>query len=419
MMMTVKRAAVSLVMGCVIGLGTCGATRAVEVALPTWWWGESAPIALLKKATAEFEKDNPGDTIKPIKLPYEGFLDRQYSEVRAGSPADFVTLFSLDMAAYLKADLLEPLDKYVAAAGVSLDQLNSSRKYAMKDGHIYGITLGFNPRALMINGQMLRDAGVSIPTNVDELLDAARKLRNPAKQEFGFYSLSTPATSQETYILTAGIIYGFGGAWFKEGKPTANSAETIAALKFIKQLYDEHLVPRVKETTAEQMFIDGKIAIFEVGPYLAGLAAEQNETTYKNIETATVPFPGKRTVVNPFFIAVPKAAKNKDAAGRFITTLLKPEMQKSFVEIVKTLPAVEGSIPEDFLEKNPWFQAYIEAGKQAVSAAPEGMEDYAPEIFNIIAPAIEEIIFNNEDVEQTAMQLQSELEKFVTAKKAN
>lgn len=417
-MMTVKRTAVSLVMGCVIGLGTCGAASADEVAFPTWWWGESAPIALLKKATTEFEKDNPGDTIKPIKLPYEGFLDRQYSEVRAGNPADFVTLFSLDMAAYLKADLLEPLDKYVAAAGVSLDQLNPGHKHAMKDGHIYGITLGFNPSALMINGQMLRDAGVSIPKNVDELLDAARKLRNPAKQEFGFYSPSTPAASQETYINAARFIYGFGGAWFEGGKPTANSPETIAALKFIKQLYDENLVPRVNETAAQQMFIDGKIAMYPVGPYLAGLAAEQNETTYKNIETATLPFPGKRTTVTPFFIAVPKAAKNKDAAGRFITTLLKPEIQEGFAEIVTTLPAVKGSVPEDFLNKNSWFRAYIEAGEQAVSSSPEGMEEYGPEIFNIIAPSIEEILFNNEDVEQNANQLQIELEEFVAQRKS-
>ncbi|MER9890116.1 extracellular solute-binding protein [Mesorhizobium sp. M0114] len=161
-------------------------------------------------------------------------------------------MFEIDMAAYLEADLLEPLDKYVEAAGVSLDQLNSSHKAAVKDGHIYAITRDVNPNVLMINGQMLRDAGVSIPTNVDELLDAAEKLRNPAKQQFGFYSLSTSGPAQEAYLRTAPIIYGFGGAWFKEGQPTANSPETIAALKFIKKVYDENLVPRVNATDAQQ-----------------------------------------------------------------------------------------------------------------------------------------------------------------------
>ncbi|MER9178299.1 sugar ABC transporter substrate-binding protein [Mesorhizobium sp. M0955] len=412
---TMKR----LLAGCAIALGTCGSASAAEVTYSAYYWGESAPASYLAKAKAEFEKDNPGDTIKAISPPYEGFFDKQYTEVKAGSPSDIVSLFDPDMAAYLKQDLLEPLDEYVKAAGVSLDQLNPLNKNAMKDGHIYGITLEVNPRALMINEKLLRDAGVSIPATADEFLVAMGKLRNPAKQEFGFYSLSTSGTSQDAYLQTAPIIYGFGGGWFKEGRPTANSPETIAALKFIKKVYDDGLVPRVDSRTAQQMFIDGKIAMFIVGPFLAGMAAEQNQTTYENIAAATLPLPGKRTTSVSVFIGVPKGAKNKDAAGRLITTLLKPEMQKTVAEIGKVIPAVRGSISDEFLNQNPWFKAYVEAAGHAVSFAPEGVEEYGPEIYNIIGPAIEDILFNNADVEQTANHLQAELEKFVAAKKAN
>lgn len=406
-----------LAMGCAISLS--GAAGAVEVTYPTWQWGESANAAFLNEAKAEFEKENPGDTIKPSSPPYDGFFDKQYSEVRAGSPSDIVTLFNPDMAAYLRADLLEPLDKYLEAAGVSFDQLNSLHKEATKDGHIYGVTFQVNPRALIVNGQMLKDAGISMPTNVDEFVEALKTLRNPAKQQFGFASWATSGSAQDLYLETAPIVYGFGGQWFKDGQPTANSPETIAALKFIKQLYVEGLVPRVDSDTSRQMFIDGKVAMQINGPYLVGFTAEQNKATFEQIETTTLPLPGNRTTAVAVFLGIPKAGKNKDAAGRFLATLLKPEMQRKVVEIIRAIPAVKGSTPADFEAQNPWFSAFVKAAEISVSFAPQGMEEHGPEIYHIIGPAIEEMLFNDKDVEQTANDLQGELENFVAEKKAN
>ncbi|WP_292253683.1 sugar ABC transporter substrate-binding protein [Mesorhizobium sp.] len=419
MTITVNVTGLSLMMGCAIALGLSGTAGAAEVAYPSWQWGESANAALLNNVRQEFEKDSSGDTVRPISVPYEGFFDKQYSEVRAGSPSDIVSLFDPEMASYIKQGLLEPLDKYLEMAGVSPDQLSVSHKVAIKDGHVYGVAFQTNPRALLVNGKLLRDAGVSVPTNLDEFLAAIDKLRNPAKQQFGFYSLSASGPAQDAYLQTAPIILGFGGGWFKAGEPTADSPETIAALKFIKKVYDDGLVPRVDSRAAQQMFIDGRIATFIVGPFLVGFAAEQNKETYENIEATIPPFPGKQAAAVTTFLGVPNAAKNKDAAGRFIATLLKPEMQESIVEIVKALPAVKGSIPASFVDRNPWFGAFVEAGDHAVSYAPEGMEEYGPEIYNIIGPAIEEILFNNRDIEQTLKELQAELEQFVAEKNAN
>ncbi|MEI8703458.1 ABC transporter substrate-binding protein [Mesorhizobium sp. ISC15] len=408
-----------LAMGCAITFSICGAAGAADVAFPSWQWGESANAAILNKIKADFEKTNSGDTIKSINIPYEGFFDKQYSEVRAGSPSEIVTLFDPDMASYVKQGLLEPLDKYLELAGVSLDQLSVSHKIAIKDGHIYGVAFQTNPRALLVNKKLFRDAGLSMPTNLDEFLAAIKKLRIPAKQQFGFSSLSTSGPSQDAYLTTAPIVLGFGGSWFKAGKPTANDAMTIAALRFIKEVYDDGLVPRVDSRAAQQLFVDGKIASFINGPFLVGFAAEQNKETYKNIDATTPPFPGKQSAAVTVFLGIPKTAKNKDAAGRFIATMLKPEMQKGIIETVKGLPAVKGSIPAGFVDQNPWYSAFVEAGDHAVSYAPEGVEEYGPEIYNIIGPAIEDILFNNKDVQQTANDLQAELEKFVADKKAN
>ncbi|WP_167549727.1 ABC transporter substrate-binding protein [Ensifer aridi] len=402
-----------------MALGFSGTARSAEVSFPSWQWGESANASILNKIKEEFERNNSGDILKPINIPYEGFFDKQYSEVRAGSPSDIVTLFDPEMASYVKQGLLDPLNKYMEMAGVSVDQLSVSHKIALKDGNIYGVAFQTNPRALLLNLKLFKDAGVPIPTNVDEFLNAMAEIRNPAKQQFGFYSLSTSGPAQDAYLQTAPIILGFGGSWLKAGKPTANSPQTIAALKFIKKVYDDGLVPRVDSRAAQQLFIDGKIASFVVGPFLVGFTAEQNKETRENIDAIVPPFSGKQSAAVTVFLAIPKAAKNKDAAGRFIAAMLNPKMQEDIVATVNGLPAVKGSIPAGFVEKNPWYRAFVEAGDHAVSYAPEGMEEYGPEIYNIVGPVIEDILFNNKDVDQAANALQSELEEFVAKKKAN
>ncbi|MER9274085.1 sugar ABC transporter substrate-binding protein [Mesorhizobium sp. M0643] len=412
-----RRLALSLLTGCAIAWGSQGAAHATDVLFPSWQWGEApSPLAQLK---VEFEKAYPGDTIKSVTTPYDSFFDKQYSEVSSGTPADIVTMFSPEIAQYMKKDLLVPLDKYVDASGISRDKLNPSNKLAIKDGHIYGIMLLVNPRALLMNGQMLKDAGVSVPTNVDEFLAAIKKLHNPSKQEFGFASWAASGAAGDLYLEIAPIVAGFGGQWFTDGKPTANSQEIIAALSFLQTLYKDGLVPRVNGDTSRQMFVNGKLAMNINGPYLAGFTAEQNKGTFQNLETTTLPLPAHRTTAVTVFLGIPKHAKNEEAAGRAITTLLKPEVQKYIVETYKSIPAVNGSVSQEFLSKNPWFEAFVKAADTSVSFAPQGAEEYGPEIYNIVGPAVEDILFNDKDVHQAANELQQQLEDFIAKKKAN
>lgn len=208
--MRVKQFRVAL--GSLIMLVTCAASQAAQVTYPSWQWGESANATLLNKLKAKFEKENPGDTLKGISVPYTSFFEKQYSEVRAGNPSDLVSMFEPDMASYLKQDLLEPLDKYLEMAGISADMLNSSHKVAIKDGHVYGIALQINPRALLVNKQLLTQAGLATPTNLDQFMAAIKKLRKPAAQQFGFYTISTSGTGQDLYLQIAPIVFGFGGS---------------------------------------------------------------------------------------------------------------------------------------------------------------------------------------------------------------
>jgi multiple sugar transport system substrate-binding protein len=408
----------TLALACSLIVTTASSAGAADVIFPSWQWGESANAKFLGELKQRFETKYPGDKVQGVTVPFDGFFDKQMSEVKAGSPPDIVTLFDADMAAYAKAGLLEPLDKYLASAGVKLSQLIGVHKLAVVDGHIYGIVFQQNPRALIMNGTMLRNAGLAVPRTLDDLYSDIKALRDPIKHTFGFASLATSGSSQDEYLAIAPVVFGFGGQFFTAGKPTANSPQTIAALTFLKKLYDENLVPRVASNTSRQMFIDGKLAMQINGPYLVGFTEQQNKATFQAIETTPLPLPGNRTIAVSVFLAMPKAAAHKDTAGRLIETLLEPDMQRQVIEIVKALPAVNGSVPPQFEAQNPWFAAFAQAGKSAVSFAPEGVEQYGPELYNIIGPAVDDILFNGQPVTQVADRLQHDLEKFLADKNA-
>ncbi|TIX53115.1 MAG: hypothetical protein E5V33_27340, partial [Mesorhizobium sp.] len=75
---------------------------------------------------------------------------------------------------------------------------------------------------------------------------------------------------------------GFGGGYFKDGKPSANSPETIAALRFYKQLFDENLIPRAVETGVyRDMFAHGKVGMYATGSFIASVVEGADKDVYK------------------------------------------------------------------------------------------------------------------------------------------
>ncbi len=199
---------------------------AAEVLWPSHQWGEANNAPVMLELKKRFEQENPGDTVKNVTVPPAAFFDKQFADVAAGNAPDVVTLYDADMRAYLEADLLEPLDRYYAAAGIGIDTLIPTIKLAQKDGKIYAVPFQVNARALFYNEKLLTDAGLQPPRTLAELEAAIRKLRRQDVQQFGFATVSKPGASSLLYIEIMPIVIGFGGGFFTDGKPSANAPAT-------------------------------------------------------------------------------------------------------------------------------------------------------------------------------------------------
>jgi ABC-type glycerol-3-phosphate transport system substrate-binding protein len=391
---------------------------AADLAWPSFMWGEPNNAPVLKLLQEKFEQENPGNSVKAINVPIGVFWDKQFADVASGNAPDVVTLFDPDVRAYIEADLLEPLDGALAAAGIAADRLVPTQRLAQKGGKTYAVPMQINARALFLNERLLKEAGVAPPKNLDEMIAAIRKLRKPDAQQFGFATVSKPGAANLLYIEIMPIVAGFGGGFFKDGKPSANAPETLAALRFIKTLYDEQLIPRGMDTpTYRQMFVQGKVGMYATGSFFAGVVAAGDKTTFANLGAEPLPFPSGRSMSITAFLAVPKASKNKELAAKLLTRMLKDDMQVAIVTMGKTHPGRLGVIPASFVAENPWFKAFEQASLNAQSYAPEGAEQYGNEIVKIVAEHVESMLFQNVPPDSAANAMQKALTDFIASKK--
>jgi multiple sugar transport system substrate-binding protein len=389
-----------------------------ELAIPSILWVTPGNVSYVNELKAAFEAANPGVSVSVPPVPSNVFFDKQLADVSAGNPPDIATLYDPDMRAYLEGGLLEPLDDILASAGVAQRDLIPTASLAVKDGRIYGIPMQMNVRELLINQHLLEEAGLAAPRTLDAFEAAVRRLRNPARQQFGFATLSRPGGAGGNFIEMAPIVVGFGGGFFRAGQPSANAPETVAALALMKRLYDENLIPRGLDfDTYRQLFVQGRIAMYAVGPFLAAAAQLANPETYRVLGSGLLPFPGNRTISVTVFFALIRGARNKPAAERFLAMMLQDQWQRRIVEVIKASPARRGMVPATFVAQNPWFRAFAEGEAMAVSYAPEGAEQYGNEVARIVNEHVEAMLFRGVAVRQTVDALQAALETFIATKR--
>ena len=392
--------------------------RAADITWPSHQWGEANNAPVMLELKRRFEQENPGNTVQNITVPQAVFFDKQFADIAAGNPADVATMYDPDIRAYIEADLLEPLDAYYAAAGIAIDTLIPTRTLAQKDGKIYGVPFQINARALFINERLLNEAGLQPPRTFDEFQAAVRKMRQPDKVQFGYATVSKPGNAAVFYIEIAPIVAGFGGGFFKDGKPNATAPETVAAMKFIKSLHDQELIPRGMEINAyRQLFIEGKVGMYATGAFFAASVANGNKDTFAHLNAIPLPLPRGKTTAITVFLGVPKAAKNKDLAARLLIRMLKDDIQTRIVTVGKTVPGRVGMIPESFVADNKWFKAFEQAALTATSYAPQGAEQYGAEIAKIVVEHIEGMLFSGLSADEAAQRLQKALDAFIASKR--
>ena len=151
-----------------------------------------------------------------------------------GNPAEYTSaiIANSSIVALMNEDVIRPLDDLLAAHGEGL----APNQLITINGDVMAVAFMANAQHLMYRKDILEQAGVEVPTTYEELLDAAKAIREQGIMENpvgGAYEAGWNLGQEFNNMFL-----GYGGSFFKPGtaEPNVNSEAGVNALNMMKAL---------------------------------------------------------------------------------------------------------------------------------------------------------------------------------------
>lgn len=191
-----------------------------------------------------------GVTVGISLFPKEIYTEKILAAIEAGQTPDVVLQGAAGVILAAERGLLVPLDDIIEKLGKDdfYPNILNYVKVTNKNGetHYYGIPLFIEPRTVEVRYDLLQKAGIEIPEKPTYawLIDAARKVNNPPDVYGWGFTLGKCYDANDNILA---LVYAMGGGLISKKGPHGadifNSEPTWNALKLIKKLYDEKVIP--------------------------------------------------------------------------------------------------------------------------------------------------------------------------------
>ena len=220
----------------------------VLCALPGRAWAQEVVVATvnnghmltLQKLTPHFEQAHPGVRIRWVTLE-EDLLRQQVTRdvaTKAGR-FDVLTVGGYEAQVWSGRGWLRPL-KPSAAYQVD-DLLPPIRQALTHQGQLYALPFYGESTMTLVRRDLLKQAGIQLPAQPtwEQVAQAARKLHDPEKGQYGICLRGKPGWGQNLSLLTT-IANTHGGQWFDmKWRPQLQSTAWRQALALYASLLRE------------------------------------------------------------------------------------------------------------------------------------------------------------------------------------
>ena len=200
-----------------------------------------------------------------------------------------------------------------------------------------------------------------MPTNRTEFAEAAKKMTDADKNQFGWVlplSLETPNGIQNDVMAW---VWASGGSMLKDGQPDLTNEAVVGALEYVKSLNDAGVIsPGIfakKEQDKVEEFVNGRVGMMVGSLAWVNLIRERNPDL--NVGISAVPaaddYAGKRGMPYASWgIGVSEGSENKEAAWKLVEYLMSPEVNSKLVTIANAFPGNVNAKP-DLSKSDPLF----------------------------------------------------------------
>ncbi len=323
---------------------TTAAATAGEVEVFSWWTG-GGEAAGLDAMIAYFATTDPNiEFINSAVAGGAGTNARAVlaSRLQANDPPDSWqghAGWEL-IGTYVAADQIEPLNDLYAEEGW-LDVMPATLiPLISKDGNIYSVPVNIHrANVIWANPTVLADAGITMPTTLDEFftaLDALQAGGMDAPLSMG--EQWTTMHLMETILLASLGVDGYGELW--SGGDWGSAAVTTALEDFAKVLtYTNSDAPALGWQEAGQLVLNGDAAFNIMGDWAEGFFRELGMVPNTDYVWAAVPGTGGNFQFLSDSFVLAKNAPNRDSAIAWLRVAGSREGQDAFNPVKGSIPA--------------------------------------------------------------------------------
>ncbi len=398
-----------------LSLAAPRAAGAYTFKYPSWMWEEGDVGRWHKKRLAEFEAAHPDIKVQATLVPNSSFENVVQTQIAAGDVPDLLPVFTNMLAPLVDAGVLAPLDDCIAKSSFK-DRMLPSVSFARFGGKTYGVPLTMSPQSLLYNKALLAQAGVKLPTTIDEFYAAAKAVKEKTGQ-WGYAFPNNVASPLFIYIQSMQWVIGMGGDWATpDRKITANAPKTVEAIGWTKRFLDEGLSPRgLDANTVRTLFAQGKAAFLFDGPWVMTQVQSSNPALLKDVDFAVMPTPTHAAITGGAFYTIPAGSAHKDDACAYIGLVNGEAPQREWLQGLLQIPGTVVKPDPDFLAAHEWVGTMAEIAAKYPSGlgyAPPGFAVGAAEFRQIVTDHLAQIYAGRKSVQDGLNDAQKALERW-------
>ncbi len=164
--------AVSILGGCTTTTGTkstdptTAATASTDSAAPSKkveirfsWWGSELRNEATLKAIEAYQTKNPGVTVVPEYMGYQGYQEKLYALIAAGTAPDIFTSVTEWYPSLISSDAMADMTNAFDMSGHSEAYVNA----CSYEGKVYGVSTSLNAYGIVYNKALADKYGIKIP----------------------------------------------------------------------------------------------------------------------------------------------------------------------------------------------------------------------------------------------------------------
>lgn len=149
---------------------------------------------LMNVLIPKFEEENPGIKVNAVSHEWADLHDKILISAQSNTLPDVARLDIAWVPEFQKMGILTALDEEMADFDtVTADLLESAMSTGFVAGHYYAMALNTNTKILFYNEKVLEEAGVAVPTTMDEFVKAVAAVSGKNSAGQTVWGLNEPA----------------------------------------------------------------------------------------------------------------------------------------------------------------------------------------------------------------------------------